>query len=124
MLISSLFDANRTWFQDFWLSDYASYKWEKINLPFYIKSIPELRHYQGTIILRKQLPDRLINSMRKKKNILFRSGGISKAADFYLNTHLLGSLMESEPCKGDTGSEFVSHLPFQVWEDGDNHILT
>jgi signal transduction histidine kinase len=100
----------RKGFHSSWLKGDTLSHWEKIKVPFYLQSIPELKYFEGRITLRKQLPAEIIDSLQKGEHIVFRSGGIPTAADFYMGTELLGSLQSTGPCKADTSPEFSTSL--------------
>ncbi|MBN2532314.1 MAG: sensor histidine kinase [Spirochaetales bacterium] len=108
----------RKGFHESWLTEYESRHWTIINLPFHIKSVPDLKQFQGEITLRKQLPGRIIEELPRGNPMIFRSGRISIAADFYLNTSLLGSLETSEPSRAGTGSELIAYLPSPGMDNG------
>lgn len=106
----------RKGFDESWLKEYIPGQWEKIDLPCYLKSIPGIKQFRGMITLRRELPPGLIVLLQKGENIVFRSGKMSRAADFYFNTRLLGALDSTEPSEVDTGSEFIQYLPEQAYD--------
>ncbi|MBN2444267.1 MAG: sensor histidine kinase [Spirochaetales bacterium] len=101
----------RTGFDESWLMEKESLEWITVDLPLNLKTIIREIGNQETITLCKEIPLNIINSFKNNQNLIFRSGQMSNAADFYFNTTYIGSLQSSEPAYVDTGDEYITYLP-------------